>query len=283
MKTEEGYFSSYDGTEIFYRSWGEGADNALIIIHGYGDHSGRYIDFVEKLAKKLSFTYFAFDLRGQGQSKGARIYAESFDDYLKDVTAFLEFLKHRGSIQDKHSLFLFGHSLGGLIAYKTLLKGRNKWRAAIFSSPCFELYGIAWSPVLRFLVRQLNRIAPRMVMSNLVKPRFLFHDQNQMKEYMKDGLIERRVTAHLANLIVEECLRSQHEENQIETPIYVLASGNDRVVSLNATKKWFNCLKAPSKSIKIYPDLYHEIFNETHTNEPIEDLIHIFKKSERVL
>ncbi len=271
MNTEEGYFQSFDGTEIFFRVWNQPSKNALVLIHGYGNHSGWYEPLVQRLSS-LPFSIYAFDLRGQGRSKGRRVDAKSFDDYVSDVYAFLDFLEKTNRIQDPNPI-LFGHSLGGLIAVRSVLKKAKRFRALILSSPCFRLYGISWWPIARFLVSVLGCAAPTFVMSNLVKPRFLFHDARKMQEYLQDSLIERRVTSRLANLIVAACLKSDEMNAKFEIPVRVLASGDDHVVSIAATKKWFADVQAPTKSITIYPNLYHEIFNETHTDEPVKDLL----------
>ena len=102
-----------------------------------------------------------------------------------------------------------------------------------------------------------------------------------MQEYLKDLLIEKRVTCHLADLIVKACLEAQNETPEIHIPVCVLASGDDHVVSLQATERWFHRLRASSKSIKIYPNLYHEIFHETDTHEPVEDLTKFLTNSMR--
>lgn len=279
MKPDEGFFSSTDGVSLFYRAWEKPAENALILIHGYGDHSGRYAKLISTLSN-LPSSFYAFDMRGQGKSKGARVDADSFDQYVGDGYAFLDFLTQSKKLENR-KFFLLGHSLGGLIAVRMLQRDEKRWKALLLSSPCFELYGISWSPILRFIANKLAILAPNLRMSNLVKPRYLFHGESEMEEYLKDKLIERRVTCRLADLIVKECLRAQTETPEFHVPVSVFASGDDRVVSLEATKRWFDRLRAPSKSIKIYPSLYHEIFNETSTQEPIEDVVSFLTSSMR--
>ena len=271
MKLEEGYFPSFDGTKIFFRTWTQPSQDNLLLIHGYGDHSGRYSELIKQLSK-LPISFFAFDLRGQGKSKGRRVDANSFNDYVHDGSAYLEFLTKEGKIKGG-KFFLLGHSLGGLIAVDLYKQTPNQWKAILLSSPCFELYGVAWSPLARFLTDKLSRLTPHLVMSNLVKPRFLFHDQKKMEEYLKDPLIEKRITCRLAHFIVEACLKAQKEKLEANIPLCVLAAGDERIVSLEATKNWFHHAQAVSKWIKIYPNLYHEIFNEIHTEEPAQDLL----------
>ncbi len=270
MTGEEGFFSASDGTKLLYRAWHQNSGHACLIIHGYGDHSERYADLVNKLSD-LPCSFYAFDLRGQGRSGGERVYAKTTDDYVSDCYEFLDFLEKSGKLAAKR-LMILGHSLGGLIALKAVLKNQTRWKALILSSPCFQLYGISWSPVAKWSTQALSRIAPHLVMSNLVKPRYLFHNADSMKAYWQDPLIERRVTAHLACAIINACENIQRENIRLDIPVLVLASGDDRIVELSATKRVFEKLNAPSKSIVIYPDLYHEIFNEERNEQAIRDL-----------
>ena len=275
MHPSEGYFATRDGTRLFYRTWEKSiaSPNACILIHGYGDHSGRYREFIEALSD-VPFAFYAFDLRGQGHSEGKRVFADSFAQYEEDCYDFLRFLEIDEELRSK-KFFLLGHSLGGLIALQAVLKDEGKWSGLVLSSPCFQLHGVSWSPLLRGLVKILNQVAPRFVMHNLVKPRYLFHDPEKMKAYLKDPLIERKVTVHLANEIARTCSASQKRCDRLKIPVLVLASGNDRVVSLDATRAWFDHLQARDKTMITYPDLYHEIFNE-FDSKPIQDLKKFF-------
>jgi len=114
------------------------------------------------------------------------------------------------------------------------------------------------------------------ILNNFVKPKYLFHGKTQFEEYLKDPLIERRITAHLANEIVNTCLLVQKERAKVTVPVLVMASGNDRIVSFDQTENWFRKLEAPQKSMIVYPELYHEIFSETENDRPFQDLKKFF-------
>ena len=60
----------------------------LLIVHGYGDHSGRYSQVMNWLACR-GVECHAFDLRGHGRSSGKRAYVRNWDEYLDDLGACL--------------------------------------------------------------------------------------------------------------------------------------------------------------------------------------------------
>ena len=69
----EGHFTSWDGTELFCRTWepSEGGDKALIVIHRGHEHSGRVQQQIEDLNLE-GFWAFSWDGRGHGHSPGPR-------------------------------------------------------------------------------------------------------------------------------------------------------------------------------------------------------------------
>lgn len=72
-----------------------GGRDWCVIVHGLGEHSGRY----EKISKYL--------LKSNWRSEGKRGDIKSFDDYLEDVEKAVSEVDGR--------FHLIGHSLGGLI------------------------------------------------------------------------------------------------------------------------------------------------------------------------
>src|SRR5688572_21845541 len=86
----------------------------LVIIHGYGDHAGRYVEPMTWLASR-GVACHGVDLRGHGRSSGRRAYVRRWDEYLEVVDALLSELDRRDE-RDRSPLFVLGHSHGGLVA-----------------------------------------------------------------------------------------------------------------------------------------------------------------------
>src|SRR3989338_2702184 len=107
-------FNAGDGLKLYEQAWLPDKEEkaAVVVVHGYAEHSGRY-GRVAGYLNQAGYAVYAFDLRGHGRSEGRRAYAESFDEYLDDVGIFLGRVK---SEEAKKPVFLLGHSLGGTIA-----------------------------------------------------------------------------------------------------------------------------------------------------------------------
>jgi len=277
MNQEEGFFNSFDGTRLYYRVWNFRGPKSCFILHGYGEHCARY-DEVAHLLSDTGFSFFAFDARGQGRSEGKRVHADRFHDYVKDVEFFKRFLTEQKKLRPDKPAALWGHSLGGLVAAYFAWEHSAELEALILTSPCFGLSGLASANLTRALVRGLNRVSPNLVLNNLVNPRYLFHGEEKMKEYLADPLIERKITVHLSVEIVKTCQDAGSHSWKIPVPVCVLASGDEKIVSLEATERWFERLQAPQKTMEVYPGFYHELFHEPMRSKPIGDLKRFLKQ-----
>ena len=114
MQHKEGVFSGSDDLELYYQCWLPDGDAraVVVIVHGFSDHCGRYSEMVDTLIKRQLAVY-SYDLRGHGRSPGKRGYIDHFADYRQDTRTFISL------ISEQHPdlpFFLFGHSMGGLIA-----------------------------------------------------------------------------------------------------------------------------------------------------------------------
>lgn len=257
MAIEEGFFEASDGIRLYYRfQGGQDLGAPILLVHGHGEHSGRYLKFFNHL-EELHRPIAIFDLRGCGRSEGRRVYVERFEDYLGDLTSFVDFLKKRYQISGP--LHLFGHSLGGLIATAWACRNQGLMKKLILSSP---LFGIPLGGLVKRLVPFLNWAAPRFVVRNPVRPPFLTHDPEEVERYQKDPLIQRRITVRLTS----EMLRMAHffETNQtrVPFPVHILMAGEDYVVDPEATRRFAARLEAAKKTVESFPGFYHEIFNE---------------------
>jgi len=133
MNHKEGHFKGPRDSKLFYQMWKpEGEIKAgIIIVHGLGEHSGRYDNIVNHLVPRGHAVY-GFDLIGHGKSEGEREFVKGFEDYTVSLTTYLALVKDW--LPDK-SVFLLGHSMGGLIATYYLLDHSDAFRGAVISAP----------------------------------------------------------------------------------------------------------------------------------------------------
>ena len=239
----------------------------MVIVHGHGEHSGRYEKFAEKLnGKRLSIA--VYDARGYGLSEGRDVYVDSFEEFLADLTEFLDFLAKNFSPQKK--TYLLGHSLGGLVALHWALRFPERLHAFFLSSP---FLGLRLPAPLVGLNSLLNRLMPDFVYQNPVYPPHLTHNPEEIRNYKADPLIKRKISVRLLSEVLKyQAQLGTMTHFRFACPVYVMAAGLEKVVDLERTKTLFEKFQAPRKTIKIFDGFYHEIFNELEQEKAFDYL-----------
>ncbi len=273
-KVHEGYFTTREHHGLFYRVFSpSNPQKTLIILHGHGEHSGRYEKFFEHLQNE-GVRIAVYDFRGHGHSEGPEVYVESFQEYLEDVSAFDTFLRDKFSA--KEPLVLLGHSVGGLVAVHWSLLHPEKLAALILSSPCLGLKVPAWLVAANAL---MNRIHPQFVYQNPVYPPYLTHDPQEVKRYRSDLLIKRKMSVRLVTEMLSYAAKlDRMTEIRMSFPVAVLMAGVERIVDKSKTHRFFTKLQATRKELIEFPGFYHEIFNEAGQEKVFQRLKEILSR-----
>jgi len=253
-------FLSFDNVAIFYRRIAPPAPRAaVLIVHGMGEHGGRYVELAEYLSSR-GFTCYLPDLRGFGKSGGKRGCLRRFEDYFRDLESVRRAMESReGSL----GLFLLGHSFGGLIVANYLAAhAEPPALGMVLSSPNF---GIALHvPLWRHLLGLAgSALFPDLTQANQVDHTTLTHDPKLLKTHEDDPLIHDRISARLYAELVSRLSVSKETASRIFISSLVLQAGEDHVVSRRATETFFEQLSARDKTLTVFEGLYHEILNET--------------------
>jgi alpha-beta hydrolase superfamily lysophospholipase len=259
-------FISFDETPIFYRQYNKGnrpPKAVAFLVHGMGEHGGRYAAFAEHL-RSLEFQVLVPDLRGFGMSGGRRVFVKRFSDFHEDLHAL------RGWAERQNPgvpVFMIGHSFGGLVVSSYLaFHGSSRIRGMVLSSPIF---GIAspvpfWRHALGIFS---SYAAPAYTQATRLKPELLTHDAEILAHYTDDPLIFHRISARLYRELCFMMARRDEIAKKITCPSLILQAGRDFIVSREKTVLFYEALNARDKKLKLYEGLYHEIFNEVGREE----------------
>lgn len=244
-----------DGLEIHCRIWDIPDPVADVwIVHGLGDHGGRYLHVAESLAA-AGFRVIAADQRGCGLSEGKRGYVPRFESLLEDLEQTLDETALAG--QKK---VLVGQSLGGLIVARFLETFQMDLDAAVIMSPMFRTTRPA--PWLKLaLARLLRRIWPGLTLRAGIRSSDLTSSESERKEYRKDPLKHDWVSAELGLAMFEQGELAIDEADRIRNPVLVMHGDKDMITSPAASEEFARA--NPLIELKIWSGKKHELHHET--------------------
>jgi acylglycerol lipase len=255
-----------DGLRLYLRRHeAPNARGEVLITHGFGEHSGRYGALTDHLLNH-SYSVTAYDHRGHGLSDGLPGHVESFAEYDGDLAKLVSSVGLRSQTK---LLFLIGHSMGGLLALRYVARISGTLTGAIISAPLIEV-AVPVAAHKLMIARVGARMAPRMRLDNEINPSYLSRDPEVGRAYAADPLVNRKVSAKW----FAEATRAMHEvvewAPRITTPLLVLHGTEDRLASVDATRRIFERIASPDKELVIYPGFYHELFNEPEKRDVFE-------------
>ncbi len=255
-----GYFSGDKDLKIFYRNLSAEKEKARpIIAHGLGEHSGRYDRVINRLVPE-GLSIWALDFCGHGRSGGKRGHIESFDQYIADIDKLIEIASEDAPQDTK--IFLLGHSLGGLIALNYGLRLPDKLNGLIVSSPVLAFK--VKVPAFKIISgKVMSAVWPGLSMANELDLTKISHDRSVVDAYIHDPLVHNRVTARWFTEFISAMAWVQESVKKMQVPILMQIAGSDFLVDAGASETFFNHLLLKDKTIHIYRELFHEIFNET--------------------
>lgn len=271
-ETDAGYVAhewaarAHDQLALHVRTWqpAVACRARLLVVHGYQEHGGRYQALAQALTASGIET-LAFDLRGHGRSAGPRGHVDRFSDYVADVDCVLAQAPARPV-----PTFVFGHSLGGLIALSATRARRPDVAGVLVTNPYLGLAMPvpAWK---RNLGRLLGRIVPRFGLGNGIDSRWLTQDPDVLASYRHDPLLINHATAGWL-VQTEAAQAALLEAPQVGCPLWFAYSDVDPVASPAVAADWVQRVQCPDKTIVCRHGELHELLQERGRLETIESM-----------
>jgi alpha-beta hydrolase superfamily lysophospholipase len=237
--------------------WEPGAVGIVSIVHGAGDHSGRYEDLRQALAR-ASFATAAVDLRGHGLSDGARLDVRRFEEYADDYEAL------RSAVDAKRNglpHFLLGHSMGTFVALQSAVRWPEGVAGLVLMSapvrPKHALSRLAarCAAVVRPLVPKLRLPLgfPREELSS---------DPASVAAAREDSLLRTHATLRWGAEFQKAATAALDDASRLAVPVLVLHGTDDRIADLGGARRLFDAIKQADKTFRTYPGAFHELFAE---------------------
>jgi alpha-beta hydrolase superfamily lysophospholipase len=259
--------------ERLYRRTAKPAGSAwarLLIIHGYGEHSGRYAHFMRWIAG-AGIASEAIDLRGHGLSTGRRGFVGQWDEYLEDVRAFLNAPRDVSL-----PTFILGHSHGGLITAAEeerglLTAGADRMVGCILCSPYLTsgTHPARWKLIL---AHGANHLMPWLRVATGLQSEWLSGDAAMIAEDRADVLMNRTATPRWYLTMLQSQAVVKKEAARFKLPMLCLTGGNDVVADPNVTRIFFDEAGSSDKSLYDYPGRVHELLRDIGREKVFQDI-----------
>lgn len=230
---------------------------SVLLAHGFAEYSERYVKHYNGLIPHLTdagFDVYAFDLHGHGRSPGAR--------GVTDMRAAVA--DHRAARralrEDGHPLFLFGHSLGGLVTAVSVAEDASNVAGVVLSAPALLLSAPSH---LRAIASVMAALAPGARLVPPLDAEGLSRIPEEVRAYRSDPMIsDTRVPARTgaSALAVSETGWRRYEN--WSTPVLVLHGEQDRATDPRGSKRFIETVIAADKHLELYPDGMHELLND---------------------
>ena len=259
MRRAEGYFNGVENLKLYWQAWTPAEAKAnILIFHGFGEHSGRYINLVSTLVPQ-GYALWTFDQHGHGRSPGKRGVIRSFSDYVENGTRFAQQV-----IPQDLPLLVLGHSMGSIIAMNWL----EHWpqvKGAILSGTGQRL---ARGEGFQYKVLEiLNRLVPNLVLKFPLPTEFISRDPQVVAGYDADPLTHGRISVRLAVEMKRALATGRTKISGAKIPILVQCGTQD--CSFCCQEELFHGLTTPDKTIFLYQGLRHEVYNELEADREL--------------
>lgn len=270
MLHQEGVFTGVRGAALYHQCWlPEGEVRAvLLIVHGLAEHSGRYMNLVNRFVP-LGYAVYGLDHVGHGRSEGRRLYVEHFVDYTEPLKTYFDTVRCR---QPDKPVFLVGHSMGGLIGALHLIAHPEGLAGAVLSAPAIKAPGNISAAII-FVGRALSLLVPRVGLVPPVEAEGVCSDPAVVAAYLADPLVYRgKLTARLGAELLGAMERARAEANRITLPVLILQGGADRLVDPSGAQMLYDKVTASDKKLIVYEGFFHEVFNEPQHDKVLSDV-----------
>jgi acylglycerol lipase len=265
-----GSFNGVLDRHIFWRSWTpEEAPPraAIVLVHGLGEHSGRYGHVVARLVQE-GYAVYALDHRGHGRSDGPRAFIEDMDNVVADVDTLVD----RVAVTEPGvPVFMVGHSMGGLVALRYALAHQERLAGLVLSSALAQLDAVP--KPLQLVGRALSVIAPRAPLI-AIDPALTSRDPAVVEAYRSDSLVHHgKVPARTAIQLADAVEGFPSAVAAITVPTLILYGTADGLCPPAGSVMLAERIGAADITVTAYDGLFHEIFNEPERDAVLDDVV----------
>lgn len=267
-------FDGVGGVRIVYDTWTpelpEGAPprGVVVLSHGFGEHARRYDHVAQRFGAAGLVTY-ALDHRGHGRSGGKPVRVKDISEYTGDFGTLVEIARRE---YPQLSKIILGHSMGGGIVFAYGADRPDAYDLMVLSGPAIAAQDDV-KPMLAVVGKALGAVLPGVPVQQLDADA-VSRDPAVVKAYNDDPRVwHGKVPAGVARALLKVGESMPQRARAITRPVLVVHGSDDRLIPARGSERLVDCLASDDVHLKIYPGLYHEVFNEPERQKVLDDVV----------
>lgn len=264
-------FDGVGGVRIVYDVWTpeQQEPKAVVVLsHGLGEHARRY-DHVAQRFGKAGLVVYALDHRGHGRSGGKRVLLKDISEYTGDFDTLVSI-----AAKDYPTLkrIVLGHSMGGAIVFAYGADHPRDYDLMVLSGPAVAAQ-TSVSPVMQVVGKAVGAVLPGLGVENLPASA-VSRDPKVVAAYENDPLVHHgKVPAGIARALLTVGDTMPRRARNITAPLLVVHGEQDKLVPAAGSETLVEHVGSEDVHLKIYPELYHEVFNEPEQDVVLDDVV----------
>jgi alpha-beta hydrolase superfamily lysophospholipase len=263
-------FDGLGGVRIVYDVWTpETAPKAVLVLsHGLGEYARRY-DHVAQRFGQAGLATYALDHRGHGRSGGKRVLVRDIHEYTADFDTLVGI-----ATREHHGLkcVVLGHSMGGGIVFAYGVERPDNYDLMVLSGPAVAAQDQV-SPLLALAAKVLGVIMPGLPAQELDVDA-ISRDPAVVAAYKDDPLVYHgKVPAGIGRALLQVGETMPQRAPALTAPLLVVHGEQDRLISVAGSRRLVECVGSTDVELKVYPGLYHEVFNEPEREQVLDDVV----------
>jgi alpha-beta hydrolase superfamily lysophospholipase len=264
-------YLSKDGLTLSGRGWVAPTVNPqgiVHLVHGLGEHSGRY-DHVGNKFAKAGYHLIGFDLRGHGLSEGRRGHSPSISHLMEDIQALIdESTKYLGNSLPR---FFYGHGFGGNLVIHFGMQRSSNFKGFIVTSPAFSTTRPQKQLKLT-MAKFIAKLLPGIRLKNEINPEALSRNTAIVQTYRKDVYVQNKVSARLGLDLLESGQLALENAKGWDSPMLLMHGSADHITAYPASEKFARHAAGQVEFVR-WDGYYHELHHDLGHEAVIEKMI----------
>jgi alpha-beta hydrolase superfamily lysophospholipase len=263
-------FDGVGSVRIVYDVWTPDTPPRAVVVlsHGLGEYARRYDHVAQRFGEAGLVTY-ALDHRGHGRSGGKRMLVRDITEYTGDFDTLVGIAKRE---HPALKCIVLGHSMGGGIVFAYGVERPDNYDLMVLSGPAVAAQDLV-HPAMALVAKGLGALVPGLPVQELDES-LISRDPAVVEAYRTDPLVYHgRVPAGVGRALLQVGETMPQRAPALTAPLLVVHGSDDGLIPVDGSRRLVDCVGSTDVELKVYPGLYHEVFNEPERDQVLDDVV----------